>query len=118
MPWPALFPRYDIVGVPIVESGARFAAPVRVRRRLVQIRSAMAEVREKTFRVEHEVSVGAVRCASGFEIRAWVARPESPGGRLRALPIPGEIAERLRADAPGADRDPRAASESRPPGER
>jgi 4-hydroxybenzoyl-CoA thioesterase len=29
LPWPELFPRHGIVGVPIVESGARFAAPVR-----------------------------------------------------------------------------------------
>lgn len=29
LPWPELFPKHRIVGVPIVESGARFAAPVR-----------------------------------------------------------------------------------------
>lgn len=29
LPWPEIFPKYRVVGVPIVESGARFVAPVR-----------------------------------------------------------------------------------------
>jgi 4-hydroxybenzoyl-CoA thioesterase len=97
LPWPVIFPRYAIVGVPIVESGARFAAPVRYGD-VVAIRSAMTDVSDKTFRVEHEVSVGPVRCASGFEVRAWVGLPDSPGARLRARPIPVEVAARLRED--------------------
>ncbi len=97
LPWPEIFPRYGIVGVPIVESGARFQAPVRYGD-LVRITSAIAEIRDKTFRVEHEVAVASAHCATGFEVRAWVARPESPGGRLRARPIPEEIAARLRGD--------------------
>jgi len=95
LPWPVIFPRYRIVGVPIVESGARFAAPVRYGDQ-VRIRSTVVEVMDKTFRTEHAVSVGATRCATGFEVRAWVGVPEEPGGRLRALPLPEEIAGRLR----------------------
>ena len=68
------------MGVPIVETGARFASPVRYGDE-VRIETTVSEVREKTFRVEHEVSVGGRRCATGFEVRAWVAQPESPGGR-------------------------------------
>jgi 4-hydroxybenzoyl-CoA thioesterase len=98
LPWPVIFPRYRIVGVPIVESGARFGAPVRYGDE-VAIRSALTELREKTFRVEHEISVGASRCATGFEIRAWVAAPESPGGQLHAKPIPEEVAVRLKGES-------------------
>ena len=93
-PWPIMFPRYRIVGVPILESGARFAAPVRYGD-VVAIASAIVEVSEKTFRVEHEVSVGETRCARGFEVRGWVASPDEPGGRLRARPIPDEIVRLL-----------------------
>ena len=99
LPWPVIFPKYRIVGVPIVESGARFTSPVRYGDE-VAIRSTVAEVREKTFRMEHEVLVGATHCATGFEIRAWVAVPDEPGGRLRARPVPEEVARRLR----GGDR--------------
>jgi hypothetical protein len=56
----------------------------------------VAWVREKTFRVEHALAVGDRPCAEGFEIRAWVARPEAPGARLRALPIPPEVTAKLR----------------------
>ena len=97
MPWPALFPRYRIVGVPIVESGARFASPVRYGDEL-RILSTVAEIRSKTFRMEHEARVGTTTCATGFEARAWVAVPAEPGGRLQALPVPVEVARRLRGE--------------------
>ena len=98
LPWPEMFPAERIVGVPIVESGARFASPVRYGD-LVRLETAVREVREKTFRVEHEVSVDARRCASGFEVRAWVARPESPGGALAAKPIPAGVVARLKGES-------------------
>jgi 4-hydroxybenzoyl-CoA thioesterase len=97
-PWPIIFPLYDIVGVPIAESGARFAAPVRYGDE-VAVESAVAEVAEKTFRVEHEVKVGEVVCARGFEVRAWVGRPEQPGDRLRARAIPEEVVKVLKEGA-------------------
>src|SRR2546426_280154 len=81
LPWGEIFPKYRIVGVPIVETGARFASPVRYGDQ-VRIRSTVTEVKDKTFRVEHEVSVGDRQCATGFEVRAWVARPDDPGARL------------------------------------
>jgi YbgC/YbaW family acyl-CoA thioester hydrolase len=96
LPWPEMFPAERIVGVPIVETGARFASPVRYGDE-VRIQTAVSAVHERTFRVDHEVSVGGRRCATGFEVRAWVARPES-GGALAAKPIPPRIAARLRGE--------------------
>jgi YbgC/YbaW family acyl-CoA thioester hydrolase len=98
LPWRELFPAEQIVGVPIVETGARFAAPVRYGDE-VRIETTVSEVREKTFRVEHEVSVGGRRCATGFEVRAWVARPETPGGALAARPIPAGVVARLKGES-------------------
>jgi len=98
LPWRELFPASQIVGVPIVETGARFASPVRYGDE-VRIETTVSEVREKTFRVEHEVSVGGRRCASGFEVRAWVARPENPEGALAATPIPAPVADRLKGES-------------------
>jgi 4-hydroxybenzoyl-CoA thioesterase len=95
LPWPEAFPRYGIVGVPIVESGSRFTAPARYGD-VLTIRSTVAWVKEKTFRMEHTISVGETVCASGFEIRAWVARPETAGGRLGARPIPEDVSRRLK----------------------
>lgn len=95
MPWPEAFPRYGIVGVPIVESGSRFTAPARYGD-VLTIRSTVAWVKDKTFRMEHTISAGATLCASGFEVRAWVARPEQAGGRLAARPIPDEVSRKLK----------------------
>jgi 4-hydroxybenzoyl-CoA thioesterase len=97
LPWPATFPRYGIVGVPIVESGSRFTSPVRYGDTMT-IRAAVAWVKERTFRMEYEIAVGERLCASGFEVRAWVKRPSAPDGRLEAGPIPDEVARRLRGD--------------------
>ena len=96
--WTEMFPAERIVGVPIVESGARFASPVRYGDE-VRIETTVSEVREKTFRVEHEVAVGSRRCAAGFEVRAWVTRPEHPGGALEARPIPAGIVARLKGES-------------------
>src|SRR6266511_2793953 len=78
LPWPEAFPRYEIVGVPIVESGSKFLSPARYGD-VLTIRSKVAWVRTRTFRMEHEISIGARLCSAGFEVRAWVGRPASPG---------------------------------------
>jgi len=95
LPWAEIFPKYGVVGVPIMESSARFRSPVRYGD-LVRVRSTVTEVRAKTFRVEHELAVGERDCASGFEVRAWVGIPSDPNARLRAKPFPEEIAVRLK----------------------
>ena len=93
--WPEMFPKYEIVGIPIVESGSRFSSPVRYGD-LLTIRSTVAWVKATTFRMEHAISVGARHCAAGFEVRAWVARPEAPGGPLSTRPIPDEVVRKLK----------------------
>jgi 4-hydroxybenzoyl-CoA thioesterase len=98
LPWPEAFPRYGVVGVPILESGSRFVSPARYGDTLT-IRSAVAWVKDKTFRMEHEIAAGDRLCAAGFEVRAWVKRPAAAGDRLEAAPIPEDVARRLRGDA-------------------
>ena len=95
LPWPEMFPKYEIAGVPIVESGSTFTSPVRYGD-VLTLRSAVVWVKTTTFRMEHTISVGARRCASGFEVCAWVARPATPGGPLATRPIPDEVARKLK----------------------
>jgi acyl-CoA thioester hydrolase len=64
----------------------------------VTVRASISEVREKIFRVDHEVSVGERHCASGFEVRAWVGQPDEPGGELHAKPLPIEIVTKLKGE--------------------
>ena len=94
LPWPVLFPQYAIVGVPIVECGARFSSPVRYGDTM-RVTATIAWVKEKTFRVEYDIVVGERRCASGFEVRAWVARPATPDAPWHARPIPPDVVAKL-----------------------
>jgi 4-hydroxybenzoyl-CoA thioesterase len=94
LPWPVLFPKHAIIGVPIVECGSRFTGPARWGD-TVKVTATVAWVKERMFRVEYEVKVGDRPCASGFEVRAWVGRPSVPDAPLRALPIPPEIVAKL-----------------------
>jgi 4-hydroxybenzoyl-CoA thioesterase len=98
LPFPETFERYRIVGVPIVESGSTFLSPARWAD-VLTIRSRIAWVKEKTFRVEHEITIGERLCARGFEVRAWVLRPEAPGDPLRAAAIAPAVRARLGAGA-------------------
>lgn len=52
-----------IVGVPIVESGSTFVSPARYGD-VLTISSRIVWVREKTFRVEHEISAGRGACGA------------------------------------------------------
>jgi YbgC/YbaW family acyl-CoA thioester hydrolase len=97
LPWTTLFPQHGIVGVPIVESGARFVSPVRWGD-VLRIRATVAWVKDKTFRMDYELTVDGRACATGFEVRAWVRRPSAPSEPLEARPIPGEVARLLRGD--------------------
>jgi 4-hydroxybenzoyl-CoA thioesterase len=93
--WPQTFPKYGIIGVPILESGSTFSSPARYGD-VLTIRSAVAWVKTTTFRMEHAISVGERLCATGFEVRAWVGRPERPGAPLSTKPIPDEVVRKLK----------------------
>lgn len=95
--WAELFPRHRAVGVPVLEVGSRFRSPVRYGD-VVTVRSRVAWVRDRAFRVEHELSVDGRLCAEGFEVRAWVDLPATPGARLSASPLPPEVAAGLRGE--------------------
>ena len=97
LPWPELFPAHGIVGVPILESGSRFLSPARYGDTL-EVRAVVAWVKDRTFRMEYEITAAGRLCAAGFEVRAWVKRPSGPGESLQAAPIPEDVARRLRSD--------------------
>jgi 4-hydroxybenzoyl-CoA thioesterase len=94
LPWPVLFPERGIVGVPIVECGAKFNSPAKWGDTL-QVTATVAWVQDKMFRVDYEVTIGDRLCATGFEVRAWVGKPATPDAPLRALAIPVDVVAKL-----------------------
>lgn len=89
-----LFDDYGVLGVPILDAGAKFTRPSRFRD-VITIESGIAEWRRSTFRIEHRIFNKGELAVEGHEIRAWVAEDDSHPSGIRSLPIPEEIKARF-----------------------
>lgn len=82
--------KYGIVGIPIVEVGARFFMPCRFDDEVV-VESEVSEWGRTSFTVRHRVLKDGKLALEGFEKRVWAApHPEQPGA-IQAQPVPAEI---------------------------
>ena len=87
--------RYDIVGIPLVDTRASFRVPCAYGDE-VRIESTVAEFRRTSFDVRHRLlREDGTLSVEGFETRVWVGRaPDRPGG-IKAQPIPEEVIARF-----------------------
>jgi acyl-CoA thioester hydrolase len=74
--------------VPIVETGARFVAPLHFDD-AIAIRSTITELGTSSLRVEHTVLRGDMEAARGFEVRVLIQPGED--GRIEARPLPPQL---------------------------
>ena len=93
---------YGIVGMPLVEQGAKFLAPCRFDDEIV-IESEVGEWGRSSFTVRHRVMKGSDLAVDAFEKRVWAAADPDHPGRIRPEPIPREIMACL-SDPAGATR--------------
>lgn len=92
--------KYGIVGLPVVDVGARFFLPCRFDDEIV-VESAVSEWGRSSFTVRHHIKKDAQLALEGFEKRVWAApHPERPGA-IQAQPVPAEIIASL-SDPPGS----------------
>ena len=92
--------KYGIVGMPIVDVGARFILPCRFDDEVV-VESEVGEWGRSSFTVRHRVMKENALAVEGFEKRVWAASdPERPGA-IRAQAVPAEIKASL-SDPTGA----------------
>ena len=90
--------KYGILGMPLVDTGARFLLPCRFDEEIV-IESSVETWGRTSFTVRHHLSKGGELAVDGFEKRVWASPdPERPG-RIKAQPIPPEIVAALSAPA-------------------
>ena len=95
----AMRKKYGIVGIPIVEVGARFLVPCRFDDEVI-VESEVSEWGRSSFTVRHRVLKEGKLALEGFEKRVWAApHPERPGA-IQAQPVPAEIIASL-SDATG-----------------
>jgi len=82
------------LGMPILEVKANFRTRINFGDE-IEIHNWVGEVREKVFRVEHEIFRDGQSTATGYELRAIVLRDDSAEQGARAAPLPDYLLEKL-----------------------
>ena len=86
--------KYDIVGIPLVDVGARFIVPSTFGD-MVTIESSVAEIKRSSFRMQHRLLKGETLAVEGHETRVWVGRDPADPDRLKGMPIPADVVAKL-----------------------
>jgi 4-hydroxybenzoyl-CoA thioesterase len=82
---------WHIVGIPMVDTRARFIIPSKYEDE-VTIESSIVEFRRSSFDVLHQLKRRDGRLAvEGHETRVWTMRDREDPDRLRSTPIPREV---------------------------
>jgi 4-hydroxybenzoyl-CoA thioesterase len=89
--WPQV---YGVVGIPLVDSGARFISPARFGD-LVEIASQVTAFRRSSFDLAHTIMVHGATAVEGRETRVWAGRDPADPDKIKSKPIPPEITARF-----------------------
>jgi 4-hydroxybenzoyl-CoA thioesterase len=84
----AMLARYEIAGIPMVDTRARFLVPSTYGD-IVTIESSVTSWRRSSFEIQHKLFRGEQLAVEGFETRVWAVRTEHGG--IKSAPIPEEI---------------------------
>ena len=87
--------RYDAVGIPIVDSRAKF---LRTRRygEHIEIASSITKFGRSSFDVHHRLAKDGELSVEAFEVRVWVVRDPADAERVKSHPIPEEVIAKFR----------------------
>lgn len=80
--------RYQIAGIPMVDTGAKYLIPSQFGD-VVEIRTGIVELGRSSFSVRHQVLRGADIAVEAHEKRVWVKRDVT--GAIRSAPLPDEV---------------------------
>ena len=88
--------RFGIVGIPMVDTRAKFSVPSAYGD-VVVIESRVTAFRRSSFDVRHRlVRADGATGVEGFETRVWVGRDPADAARIKAVPIPAEVVAAFR----------------------
>ena len=85
---------FGIVGLPLVDSSARFIAPARFGD-AVELSSQVSEFRRSSFDVAHRLTIRGELAVEGRETRVWAARDPANPAAIKAQPIPADVIARF-----------------------
>lgn len=87
---PQLIERFGIVGIPLVETRARFLLSSRWGER-VSVESQITAFRRSSFDVRHRLLRGFEEAVLGEETRVWAGRHPDDPTKLKSQPVPKEV---------------------------
>lgn len=85
---------YEIVGIPMVDTRARFLAPSRFGDD-VEVESCISEWRRSSFDVQHRLYRGTQLAVECSETRVWAARSADDAGKIEGRTVPDEVIQKL-----------------------
>jgi 4-hydroxybenzoyl-CoA thioesterase len=86
---------YDIVGIPMVDTRAKFILPSKFGD-VVTVETRITEFRCSSFDVEHRLLKRGALAIEAYETRVWVGRHPDDPERIKARAIPEEVIARFR----------------------
>lgn len=86
---------YGIVGIPMVDTRAKFLLPSKFGD-IVTVETRIAEFRRSSFDVEHRLLKAGALAIEASETRVWVGRHPDDPDRIKAQAIPEEVIARFR----------------------
>jgi 4-hydroxybenzoyl-CoA thioesterase len=89
--------KYDIAGIPLVESRARFLLPSSFGDTVV-VESNITEWGKASFSVYHRLFKVGELAVEGFEKRVWVVHAPGEKNKIKSQAIPREVIERFERD--------------------
>jgi len=84
--------RFSIIGIPMVDTGAKFLHPSRFGD-VISIESQIASFRRTSFNVQHRVLRGETLAIEAHETRVWAGRDPQDPARIKGVAIPDEVKE-------------------------
>ena len=85
---------YGIVGIPMVDTRARFFAPSRFGDD-VAVESSISEWRRSSFEVQHKLFKGEVLAVECSETRVWAVRSKANPEGIEGQPVPQDVIARF-----------------------
>lgn len=85
---------FDIVGIPMVDTGAKFFIPSKWGE-TIAIESTITKWKNSSFDVQHRAFKGDDLAIEGHETRVWVGRHPDDPEKIRSRPIPEEVKARF-----------------------
>ena len=90
LPKPQLIERFGIIGIPLVETQAKFILPSRFGD-TITIESSITSFKRSSFDVEHKLFNGGALATEGRETRVWAGRHPDDPARMKSQAIPEEV---------------------------